>query len=114
MDTLPVEIIALIALNDIESYRNCLSLPVFARYTLNLPKEILKEYRSSFIVIKITNLCKKYYLNGKLHREDGPAVEYTNRYKFYYLNGELHRENGPAIEYANGDKEYWINGNKIN
>ena len=31
---------------------------------------------------------KYWYLNGKLHREDGPAVEYANGSKFWYLNGK--------------------------
>ena len=43
---------------------------------------------------------KSWYLNGKRHREDGPAVEYASGDKFWYLNGKLHREDGPAIEYA--------------
>ena len=30
---------------------------------------------------------KVWYLNGKLHREDGPAVEYPNGSKMWYLNG---------------------------
>ena len=50
-------------------------------------------------------------MNGKLHREDGPAVEYANGSKAWYLNGKLHREDGPAVEYSNGDKEWWIDGN---
>jgi hypothetical protein len=29
-----------------------------------------------------------YKLNGKRHREDGPAVEWTNGSKEWYLNGE--------------------------
>ena len=31
---------------------------------------------------------KFWYLNGKRHREDGPAVEYANGSKFWYLNDE--------------------------
>ncbi len=53
---------------------------------------------------------KEWYLNGKLHREDGPACEYTNGVKFWYLNGERHQEDGPAIEYSNGDKFWYLNG----
>ena len=56
---------------------------------------------------------KSWYLNGKLHREDGPAVEYANGTKSWYLNGELHREDGPAIEYADGDKEWQLNGKQV-
>jgi hypothetical protein len=31
---------------------------------------------------------KLWYLNGKLHREDGPAIEYLNGYKEWYLETE--------------------------
>ena len=31
---------------------------------------------------------KKWFLSGKLHREDGPAVEYANGSKHWYLHGE--------------------------
>ena len=27
-----------------------------------------------------------WYLNGKLHREDGPAVEWSNQYKQWFIN----------------------------
>ena len=50
-----------------------------------------------------------WYLNGKLHREDGPAAEYVDGNKYWYLNGKRHREDGPAIEFANGDKHWYLN-----
>ena len=53
---------------------------------------------------------KAWYLNGKLHKEDGPAVEHDNGYKAWYLNDRCHREDGPAVEYASGYKEWWLNG----
>ena len=53
---------------------------------------------------------KSWWLNGKLHREDGPAIEGTNGYKAWYLNGKRHREDGPALEYADGDKCWYLNG----
>ena len=31
---------------------------------------------------------KEWFLNGKLHREDGPAVEYADGHKSWYLNGK--------------------------
>ena len=40
---------------------------------------------------------KFWWLNGKLHREDGPAYEGANGNKSWYLNGKLHREDGPAM-----------------
>jgi hypothetical protein len=53
---------------------------------------------------------KEWFLNGKLHREDGPALEFANGHKSWHLNGDLHREDGPAVEWANGDKMWWLNG----
>jgi len=56
---------------------------------------------------------KHWYLNGKHHREDGPAIERVNGSKYWYLNGKHHREDGPAIEYANGDKYWFLNGKEL-
>jgi CTP:phosphocholine cytidylyltransferase-like protein len=53
---------------------------------------------------------KRWYLNEKLHRTDGPAIERTSGTKEWYLNGERHREDGPAIEYADGSKYWFLNG----
>jgi len=55
---------------------------------------------------------KLWYLNGELHRTDGPAVEYANGTKSWYLNGELHRTDGPAVEYSSGSKHWYLNGIK--
>jgi hypothetical protein len=65
-----------------------------------------KEYN-----VKVYNNGTKYwYLNGKLHREDGPAVEYADGTKHWYLNGNLHREDGPAAEWADGTKLWHQHG----
>ena len=53
---------------------------------------------------------KRWYLDGKLHRVDGPAIEWADGTKKWYLDGKLHRVGGPAIEWADGDKEWWLNG----
>ena len=34
------------------------------------------------------NGTKEWYLNGKRHREDGPAYEGANGSKWWYLNGK--------------------------
>jgi hypothetical protein len=51
-----------------------------------------------------------YNSDGKLHREDGPAIERADGSKVWCLNGKRHREDGPAVEDAGGDKEWWLNG----
>ena len=52
---------------------------------------------------------KLWYLNNKLHREDGPACEHVGGYKAWYVNGNLHRLDGPARDWGDGRKQYWIN-----
>ena len=42
---------------------------------------------------------KRWFLNDKLHRTDGPAVEYPDGSKFWYLNGKRH--NPPPKSYKN-------------
>ena len=66
----------------------------------------MKEYT----VRVFDNGAKQWWLNGKLHREDGPAIEHPNGDKIWYLNGVRHREDGPAIEHADGAKQWWLNG----
>jgi hypothetical protein len=56
---------------------------------------------------------KFWFLNGKYHREDGPAVEDSDGSKAWYLNGKLHREDGPAFEYSGGRKSWWLNGKHL-
>ena len=56
---------------------------------------------------------KEWWLNDKLHREDGPAIECPNGDKLWSLNGKRHREDGPAVEYASGHKEWYLNDKKV-
>jgi hypothetical protein len=71
-------------------------------------------HREDGPAIECANGTKWWYLNGKIHREDGPAIECANGTKWWYLNGKRHREDGSAIEWANGTKEWYFHGEKIN
>ena len=73
----------------------------------------MKEY-----TVKVYDNRTEWYLNGKLHREDGngvqlPAVEYASGSKLWYLNGERHREDGPAREWVDGYKAWYLNGFEV-
>ena len=68
--------------------------------------EIPKNYSG---IIEWSNGEKWWYLNGKLHRVDGPAVEFADGSKIWYLNGKSHRTDGPAAEYADGSKFWYLN-----
>lgn len=56
----------------------------------------------------ITTL-EKWYINGKKHRDNGPAVTYSNGDKEWW-RGKLHREDEPAMELMNGSKLWYLNG----
>ena len=60
--------------------------------------------------VKVDDRNYFWYLNGKRHREDGPAIEFAGGTKEWWLNDLRHRENGPAIEYAGGAKAWYLNG----
>lgn len=83
------------------------------------------------------NSTIRYYLDGLLHREDGPAVVYLDggkewslmgrRHRIdgpaleypgvgileWYVDGLLHNEDGPAVTYDNGFKSYYLNNIRI-
>ncbi len=56
---------------------------------------------------------KAWYQYGQRHRTDGPALEYPNGFKRWYRHGKCHRVGGPAVEWKDGSKEWWLNGKFI-
>lgn len=92
-------------------------------------------------VVECADGSKGWYRNGKLHRENGPALIWANgdqswyidgvqhradgpayvsacgRHKAWFFNGKFHRENGPAIERNNSwttcNKDWYLNGKKL-
>ena len=63
-------------------------------------------------MIELSSGDRIWYLNGELHRVDGPAIERSDGYRAWYLNGERHRVDGPAIEWSNGTREWYLNGKR--
>ena len=65
-------------------------------------------------VIVINNKTKTYYYLGKIHREDGPAVEYIDvgavRIE-WYSHGKRHRLDGPACT-SFSTEEWFKNGKR--
>lgn len=68
---------------------------------------------------------EEWWLNGKLHREDGPARTLTSARtptqpagvilcREWWVDGQLHRKGAPAIEFedANADDEWYEHGQK--
>ena len=75
--------------------------------------KLREEYRMIEYTVRVyDNGDKWWYLNGKRHREDGPAIERASGGKAFYLNGKVHREGGPAVEWADGEKEWYLDNRK--
>jgi len=62
-------------------------------------------------------MYRQYWIDGKLHRTDGPAVIHNgpNGLMEWWQNGRLHREDGPAVvqhrdDYASGVDLYFVEG----
>ena len=56
---------------------------------------------------------KEWFLNGKLHRIDGPACEYADGTKHWHLDGKRHRVDGPAVEWSDGTKYWYLNDKEL-
>jgi len=55
---------------------------------------------------------QSWWLNGRRHRTDGPAVIWSDGTQIWHLNGKCHREDGPAFIGADGSQEWWLNDNQ--
>ena len=71
-----------------------------------------KLHREDGPAVEHLSGTKEWYLHGYRHREDGPAIVRLAGGKYWYLHGKYHREDGPAIERPNGTKEWWLHGKK--
>ena len=67
----------------------------------------------NYTVKEFPNGNKEWRLNGRLHREDGPAIIFADGRETWYLEGYYHREDGPAVEYSNGDKSWYLHGELV-
>ena len=77
-------------------------LPAYERVILPAsPEQIRVEFSDGTVA---------YYLNGRLHREDGPAVETASGFRHWKFRGMTHREGGPAIEWPNGTQQWVCHG----
>jgi hypothetical protein len=57
----------------------------------------------------------RWLRHGQLHRVGMPAVVHSTGDLYFFEDGELHREGGlPAVEYHTMETEYWIKGKRIN
>lgn len=78
--------------------------------TLQVRKD--SEIPDDFTGLVITpSGTKKYFKDGLLHREDGPAIEWSTGAESWYYEGVRHRADGPAFKLSeDGKRNWWLNG----
>ena len=54
-----------------------------------------------------------WYVDNKRHRLDGPAVEGAGGYKAWWVDNKRHRLDGPAVEYVHGNKQWFVDGKEL-
>lgn len=106
MQSLPFDMIRLICL----FVKNINLLNTCTAYRKGMTIGVLFDYLVEFgYDVKMCKYSTKWYLDGFLHRINGPAIENINGNKSWYKNGVLHRLNGPAVENQEG-KWWYQNG----
>ena len=77
-----------------------------------------RDHREDGPAVTYADGTEVWYLNGNIlggewHREDGPAYTRTDGYKAWFFEGKRHRTDGPAIIRADGTKEWYLNGVEV-
>ncbi len=106
---LPIELWDVIAKTDLRIYGSLIyAIPAYGR-RMSCPK-LNRSMRIHFTVSQTDEDARRWFLNGKCHREDGPAIESSRGDRDWWLHGRRHREDGPAYEGANGDRKWCFHG----
>jgi hypothetical protein len=101
---LPMDIINIIALiRDNKSttyYRLLLAIPRFGRATLDRVKQLRwqSHFTTQTVIMEPEGAHQEWWLNGRRHRIDGPAIIETDGYNHWYLHGKRYRIDMPATD----------------
>ena len=72
--------------------------------------ERLQDKSGAYEVFSDHYLGLSWYLNGELHRIEGPAIIWAGGWYEWHKNGKHHRTDGPAIKIANGEIAWALDG----
>jgi hypothetical protein len=73
-------------------------------------REDWREVHGEPVMTVRPNGDREWRVEGKLHREDGPAVEYTDGGGEWWIHGINHREGGPAAVFCDGSWAWYRDG----
>jgi hypothetical protein len=72
-----------------------------------------KLHREDGPALTYKDNTQEWWFKGRMHREGGPAIISPSGYNAWFKMGKKHREDGPAIIYSDGSKEYWLNNRRL-
>lgn len=61
----------------------------------------------------LPNGTRAWLVMGVQHREGAPAVEHDNGFQLWYRHGQLHREDGPAVRHSDGYEAWYLHGTEL-
>lgn len=68
-------------------------------------------------VMRYPNGDEDWYKNGELHRDNNEPAKFYPRvgknHMEFWVHGKLHNTDGPAIYYSNGHKQWFVNGEEM-
>lgn len=101
MNNLPLEILEQIALYHHSVYYNlALTVRTFGLYSID--SEVKARAKIELTICKRDDSIITYELPCGLHRLDGPAYKNkNNRCEKWYIDGKLHRVDNPAVIFTN-------------
>ena len=88
-----IEVPATVLYSEIDKYLDTLNLDRDTRNSIKKTtynKRLVKKYNYDLDITE-------YTVDGKLHREDGPAHTDQAGTQTWYVNGVVHRDDGPAV-----------------
>jgi hypothetical protein len=98
-------------------YRECVYLPTFEYIVQSvwlLPNGNPHSPDANTPAITLEDDHMRWYHNGRLHRDGGPAIINNDNGKTtqkWYRHGKQHRDDGPATIMSDR-KEWWVNGRR--
>jgi hypothetical protein len=72
-----------------------------------------KLHRLDGPALNYANGTQEWWVDGKLHRLDGPAFIWADGRQVWVVNDQYHRTDGPAVIRADGTHEWWVDGKHI-
>ena len=104
MNTLPDELVALIATNDFDLFVTLLRVPTIGTVLCSQYAQMIAK--NKFIKVIHNNDTTITFLNNKMHSfNDEPALVLGDNSKVWYRYGKKHRVDLPAVIQCNGTKE---------